>query len=457
MAQQRDVSTPPSQGQHPSQPFAEREGDVWPDPAQRHRTRREPFSCCPSQGTACPVVPAGPREHTIPAPVPRVPAGSNPNPPPCSRRHQRGCKKEPPGCGGLEQSQASEQNIRPSVRPSFSELSVPLPHLPTWRRLCRRRGEGGRSCCKMLRGLRKRFHRRDCRGREPGPAVPSPGVAAGIAGAIFWGGEDKGKAAGLRKEPFPPSLWGGDPAPPNRAARPPPRGGMPPAPSWLQTPPPGEPSPQGRRGGEAARAQAGFPGQHTSEASVFLAGAPAAGRREAAFGPRAPLPPPPPPPLLGKGEGRWGGIRKKIYSSQLVSCGVSTRPAGRRGWQRHGIAGILDSWDGKVRPAKAKKPFALPPAPRARLKDVCPQPQTPAPRGDEAQAAGGVGEEPSSGTGHGGARVSSPATRTPSADKHPDLTGRKKREAHFPGLVSLFATWERDPAGGCAPSREVTV
>lgn len=59
--------------------------------------------------------------------------------------------------------------------------------------------------------------------------------------------------------------------------------------------------------------------------------------------------------------------------------------------------------------------------------------------------------------GRGGLRVSSPALRAPSADKQPDLIGRKKQEAHFPSLVSLFAIWEHDPAGGRAPSHEVMV
>lgn len=37
----------------------------------------------------------------------------------------------------------------------------------------------------------------------------------------------------------------------------------------------------------------------------------------------------------------------------------------------------------------------------------------------------------------------------------PDLIGRKKQAAHFPRVVSLFAIWEHDPAGGRAPRHEV--
>lgn len=151
-------------------------------------------------------MPAGPREIPNPVPAPRVPAGSNPNPPPGSCWHQRGCQKEPPG---LEQSQAPGQNVRPSVRPSQSCPCL-CPISPLGSSSAGGAGREAGAAARCSRGCESVCTAAAAGEGSPARPFPLPGWWWGLQGIfiIFFGGRERMKGK-LRKEPFPRSLWGG--------------------------------------------------------------------------------------------------------------------------------------------------------------------------------------------------------------------------------------------------------
>lgn len=196
MAQQRDVSTPPSQGQHPSQPFAEREGDVWPDPAQRHRTSGSRSAAVLHRGQRAPWCPQVPGNTQSLPPCRGCQQGATQILRPAPAVANVAAKRSPRDAGGSSRAKLLDKtSVRPSVRPSQScPCLCPISRLGGG--FAGGAGREAGAAARCSEGCESVSTAATAGEGSPARPFPLPGWRRGLRGLFFGVGRTKGKPPG---------------------------------------------------------------------------------------------------------------------------------------------------------------------------------------------------------------------------------------------------------------------